>query len=197
MQRRWTKLFSRRTNPWPRLLLTVAMALSCAPQFPAPAAETSLTEYQVKALFLLNFTKYVDWPVGAFADGAAPITIGLCGENKFGDDLQKALAGKTVSGRAIVIRQIEKPEDFSRCHILFLSASEKKRAAEILAQLKDLPVLTVGEFEQFTDDGGVINFTKKEGNVRLEINLPAAQRAHLQISSKLLSVADVVKGKTK
>jgi hypothetical protein len=157
--------------------------------------EASLPEYQVKALFLFNFAKYVDWPVDTFAEAATPFVIGMIGESKIGDNLRKAVDGKNVSGRPIVVRQIEKGEDLGKCQILFVSVSEKKRAGEIANQLKGRSVLTVGESEQFTQQGGVINFTKKEGKVRLEIDLGAARQARLQISSKLLSVADSVTGK--
>jgi hypothetical protein len=161
----------------------------------ASGAEVSLSEYQVKALFLVNFAKYVDWPATAFGDAAAPIVIGVGGENNFGSHLEKAVEGKIVCGRAIRIVMAEKDEDFAKCHILFVSASEKKHLGEILGKVKELPVLTVGETEQFIGQGGVINFTKKEGKVRLQIDLNAARRAKLQLSSKLLSVADSVTGK--
>jgi len=159
-------------------------------------AETSLTEYQVKALFLLNFAKYVDWPPVAFAQSNTPILIGLYGEDKFGDALKKAVGGKTISGRGIIIQPIEKDDIWGNFHILFISDSEKKRLGEILLKIKTLPVLTVGETDQFLEQGGMINFVKKEGKVRLEINLNAARQANLQINSQLLKVADVVKGKT-
>jgi len=157
--------------------------------------EPVYTEYQVKALFLVNFSKYVSWPAGAFGDSAAPITIGVLGENKFGEHLSRAMEGKTAGGRAFAIRLVEKDEDLAGCQILFISASEKKRVAEILGKIKSLSVLTVGETENFLPQGGIINFAKKEGKVRLEIDLDAARRASLQISSKLLAVADSVRGK--
>ncbi len=159
------------------------------------AQPAALTEYQVKALFLLNFTKYIDWPAEAFAETNSPITIGVIGENHFGDDLAKAVEGKCVNGRKIVILPLESDKDFCKCHILFISASEKKRVSDIVARIKSRPILTVGETDQFTRQGGIINFTKKEGKVRLEIDLSAAQSAKIQISSRLLSVADVVRGK--
>jgi hypothetical protein len=163
----------------------------------AAVAETVLPEYQAKALFLLNFTKYVTWPADAFADTNAPITIGVYGENRFGDDLKKATAGKTAGNREIVVRQIESADDLRKCQILFISSSEKKRASEIIERVKAEPILTVGEADQFTEQGGIINFVLKEKSLRLEINLSAAQHVNLQISSKLLSVADVVKGKSR
>jgi hypothetical protein len=157
--------------------------------------DAAFTEYQVKALFLMNFTKYVDWPVNAFAGTNTPVTIGIYGSNNFGDELQKAVAGRNVNGRSLVLRQIDSLEAAGQCQILFISNSEKKNLAAILARIKTLPVLSVGETEQFTDQGGVVNFVKKDGKIRLEINLLAANEAKLHISSKLLSVADVVKGK--
>jgi hypothetical protein len=158
-------------------------------------AEPAMTEYQVKALFLLNFTKYVDWPPAAFAGTNSPIVIGVYGEDKFGDALTNAVEGKTISGRQIIIQPIEKDGDTGKCQMLFISDSEKNHLGEILDKIKVLPVLTVGESDQFLERGGMINFVKKEGKVRLEINLAAARQAKLEISSKLLGVADVVKGK--
>ena len=158
--------------------------------------ETSLTEYQVKSLFLLNFLKYVDWPPVSFGETNMPIIIGLYGEDKFGDALKKAVEGKTVSGRRIIIQPIETDNDLGKCHILFISDSEKKHLGEILAKIKTLPVLTVGETDQFLAMEGMINFTKKENKIHLEINLVPAQRVNLKLSSKLLTVADTVLGKT-
>jgi len=158
------------------------------------AADLSLSEYQVKALFLFNFAKYVDWPDEAFDSPNAPITIGLIGENKFGDYLVHAVEGKTIGGRPLEVRSIKGAEELPQCHILFISSSEKM-VAELLKKLQDLPVLTVGEQDQFTQLGGIIGFLKKDGKIRLDINLKAARQANLKISSKLLSVADSVKGK--
>ena len=157
--------------------------------------EVPATEYQVKAVFLFNFAKYVDWPAAAFTNASAPITIGVLGEDRFDDNLRRTVAGKTVNGRAFVIRHIAVDESTEGCHILFISDSEKKRLGEILDKIKARPVLTVGETGQFLESGGMINFVKKEGRIRLEINLDAARQAGLQISSKLLNVADAVKGK--
>lgn len=155
-----------------------------------------MTEYQVKALFLLNFTKYVDWPPTSFVETNTPIIIGLYGENRFGDALNKAVEGKTISGRRIIVQSIDRDDDLGKCQILFISDSEKSRLGEILDRVKALPVLTVSEIDQFLEQGGAINFVKKDGKIRLEVNLDAARLAKIQISSKLLNVADVVKGKT-
>jgi hypothetical protein len=160
-------------------------------------AEPSLTETQVKSLFLLNFAKYVEWPADAFVTSSAPIIIGLVGDSKLVAELARTVEGKRVDGRSILILPIQTPEDCETCHILFLGGTEKTALVEILNRIKMKPVLTVGETDQFLEQGGVIRFAKKEGKVRLEINLEAARQANLQISSRLLNVADVVKGKLK
>ena len=157
--------------------------------------ESSLAEYKVKALFLFNFAKYVEWPPEAFASADSPIVIGIIGENRFGNHLAKAVEGKSISGRSIVVRQIDKEEALLSCQILFISGSEKARLPQILDLVKTRPILTVSEIENFTQRGGAIGFVKKEERIRLEIDLEAAQRARLQLSSKLLSVADSVRGK--
>jgi len=174
-------------------LLVLAAALVAAGR--SPGADAPFTEYQVKALFLYNFSKYVDWPAAAFPQADAPITIGLLGENKFDSALENAVAGKTIGGRKIVIQPVKNEADWGKCNILFISASENRRLAEILDRVKALPVLTVGESSQFVRSGGIINFMKKENTVRFEVDLNAAQLAQLQISSKLLKVADTVHGK--
>ena len=161
------------------------------------SGETSLTEYQVKSLILVSLPKYVDWPSDAFANANTPIMIGVLGDSKFGAELAKTVEGQNVVGRPIIVRQIQTPEDSDKCHILFIGSSEKTHLADILGRIKAKPVLTVGETDQFLDQGGVINFVKKEGKIRLEINMDAARLANLQISSRLLRVADVVKGKSK
>jgi hypothetical protein len=175
--------------------LMVLLGLLAAPNRSICGDAPSLTEYQVKALFLLNFTKYVEWPAETFESADSAFKIGVVGEDRFGEDLKKAMTGKMVNGRAITVQQLGKEVDGSKFQILFISASEKNRLREILDKVKTTPVLTVGETEQFTQSGGVINFTKKDGKVRLEINLDAAHGAKLQLSSKLLGVADVVRGK--
>ncbi len=158
--------------------------------------EAPLTEIHVKALFLLNFAKYVDWPPHAFATADDSVAIGLIGEEKLGAELARTVEGKTVAGRRIAIQPIEKDDDLAKCHILFIAGSDRRRLGEILEKIKGLPVLTVGEADQFMEQGGVINFVKREGKVRLEINLAASRQARLGLSARLLSVADVVKGKT-
>jgi hypothetical protein len=156
---------------------------------PMAHAQMSMSEYQVKALFLCNFVKYVDWPGGA----TGPIVIGILGQDNFNDSLTNAVAGKNIDGRAIVIKHFSEGDDLSGCAILFVSSSENSQLSEILGKTGSLPILTVGETDSFLQNGGIINFMLKEGKIHLAINLKAAQKVNLQISSKLLSVADMVK----
>ena len=151
-------------------------------------AQISMTEYQVKALFLCNFLKYVDWPGGA----TGPIVIGVLGQDNFNDSLKNAVEGKNIHGRAIVIKHLSADDDLSGCAILFVSSSDNSQLSEILGKTSSLPILTVGESDSFLQNGGIINFLLKEGKIRLAINLKAAHKVNLQISSKLLSVADLV-----
>jgi hypothetical protein len=155
----------------------------------------SLTEHQVKALFLFNFAKYTYWPDEVFPQAETPITIGVLGDNALSDALSKIVDGKIVSDRKIVVVRMDKESDFKTCQILFIGVAEEKWQTGILTQIKTLPVLTVGETGQFLDQGGIINFTKNDAKVRLEVDLAAARLARVQISAKLLSVADVVRGK--
>jgi hypothetical protein len=174
--------------------LAIVLVLMCAETVGGDAMPAP-TEAHVKAVFLYNFTKYVDWPATVFPTSNTPITIGVYGENPFGEDLKNAVAGKLVGGRTVAVRQIGGAENLAQCQILFIGRSEKTHISEILATVKNLPVLTVGESDPFAENGGIVNFVKKDGRIRLEINLQSAQQANLRISSKLLSVADVVKGK--
>lgn len=176
-----------------RLLLLLAGSVAFLQSVECGLSSDAFTEYQVKALFLLNFTKYVDWPTNAFAGAETPITIGVVGENKIGAELEKIIPGRSANGRPIALKVIDNSSDLAQCQILFIGNSETKRQREILSSLRKAPVLTVGETGQFLDEGGMINFVLKEGKVRLEINLASARKANLQISSKLLSVADTVK----
>jgi len=152
-----------------------------------------IDEYQVKAFFLYNFARYVEWPSQSFKSNNDPIVICILGQNPFGSALDQATSGKVVEGRPFVVRQISDNRADCNCHILFVNSSERKRFRSMATALKGSGVLTVGETRGFTEDGGVINFKLEDGKIRLEINVDAAGQEHLRISSKLLSLAQIVK----
>jgi hypothetical protein len=150
-------------------------------------------EYQVKAAILFNFAKFVEWPVAAFPDSAAPIIIGVLGEDPFGSALDAA-KNKTVNGRKIQIKRFAKVQEVTACHILFISSSEKGRLAPLLRDLRDFPMLLVGDMEKFAQRGGMINLILQNDTIDFEINVDAVKRAGLRINSRLLNMARIVRG---
>jgi len=147
------------------------------------------SEYQLKAAFLFNFAKFIDWPPEAFPEKSSPVVIGVLGEDPFGEELKRTILNKSIADRSITNKPVGSIEEARRCHILFISTSEKKRLREIFDGLRGASVLTVGETDQFTETGGMINFVIKEKRIRFEIREDTARSAGLKISSKLLSLA--------
>jgi len=158
-----------------------------------PPQDPTLPEYVVKAGFLFNFAKYVEWPADAFEKADSPISIGIVGADPFGEDLDKALRNKTVKEHGFVIRRYTELSDIKLCHILFIPRTENGRLAEILKKTDSWAVLTVGEDEGFIKGGGVVNILIEKEKPRLEVNPEAADKAHLTINSKLLKVATIVR----
>jgi uncharacterized protein DUF4154 len=167
------------------LSLGVAAALAWTPTVRAQSA--AQREYEIKAAYLYNFIKYVDWP--SYGD---TITIGVLGANPFGSALAP-LNGKSVKGRRLTIKQVDSLRDAQKCQIIFVSSSERARLQEIFDNLKPARVLTVGEMQGFANGGGIINFVEENNKVRFEINPEAARQAGLSISSELLKLAKLVK----
>ncbi|MBU0909176.1 MAG: YfiR family protein [Proteobacteria bacterium] len=172
-------------------LTTMMLALVLCFTSYAEAEQLTSGEYQVKAVFLLNFAKFTQWPAGAFANEQSSIVLGICGDDDFGDALN-AIDGKTAKGRKLVIRKLGKGGNLQGCHILFISSSEKWRLQQILSELADQPVLTVGDMDHFAEQGGIISLRNEGKKIRLTINLASAQRADLKISSQLLNIATIV-----
>lgn len=156
---------------------------------PESRSAGKIREHDVKAAFLLNFARFVEWPPKAFPTPTAPLLIGIVGDNPFGDVLERTLEHQTVQGRPIVFRHIPDGEELSRCHVLFVSRSLENQYDKILERLQGLPVVTVGETENFVREGGVIGFAVVDDIVRFDINTRAAGTAGLKFSSKLLAVA--------
>ena len=150
-------------------------------------------EYQVKAAFLFNFAKFVEWPPEAFKGPDDPITICVLGQNPLGSALEDVVRNKTVANRTFAVRDVSSAQQASKCQIVFVTASERKRSRALLEDLKGRSILTVGEADDFTVNGGVINFKLKDARVRIEIDAAAAERAKLRISSKLLSLAEIAR----
>lgn len=154
-------------------------------------AQTS-EEYRVKAAFLYNFAKFVDWPPQVFKSPTDPIVIGVLGKNPFGDALAAVTAGKTLGSRPFQVHAVSDTRQAAACQILFVASSERKRLAALLGQIGGPGVLTVGDTDDFASEGGIVNFKIENGSVRFQINLEAARRQQLRISAKLLSLAEIV-----
>jgi len=165
----------------PALLLALLLAVPGVT--PAQTAE----EYDVKAAFLYNFAKFVDWPPAAFPD---PNNLKICvlGDDPFGGSLQ-TVAGEQVGNHKLQVARMDSTSKLAGCQILFISRSERERISQILAAVKGSPVLTVGDTQKFADDGVIINFILEGSKVRFEINTESAERAGIRISSKLLQLA--------
>ncbi|HEV7506588.1 MAG TPA: YfiR family protein [Thermoanaerobaculia bacterium] len=160
----------------------------------AAHAQAVAPEYDVKAAFLFNFTKFVEWPPTAFADERSPLKLCVLGENPFGKTL-RALTGEEVGGRKLLLTHLDNLNNLETCHVLFVSRSERDRLPKILADLQSAPVLTVGDTPGFIDQGGMINFILEASKVRFDVNQEAAERAGIKISSRLLALAKHVKGR--
>ena len=175
------------------LIAVVAACImaSIAPNAHAPPP--SAGEYQLKTVLLYNFVKFVEWPAESFADARSPIIIGILGNDPFVAIIDQSIKDKTVKGRKLMVKRLEKIEGVKVCHILFISSSEERYLPEIMKTLKDSSVLTVSEVKQFAQRGGIVNFIIKKNKIRFEINIDAAERAKLKISSKLLKLAKIVR----
>jgi hypothetical protein len=155
-------------------------------------AQTS-QRYNTKAQFLYNFTQFIEWPAQAFASAEAPFIIGILGDDPFGPLLNDNVAGEKVKNHPIVVQRYEDVKDIKNCHILFISNKGAGKLREILAALPNKNILTVSDIPDFATTGGIIRFMLIKKKIKLQINLPASKNAELNISPKLLQLADIVR----
>jgi hypothetical protein len=183
----------RRMQPW-RLR---AAAFLCASLFggaPAADAEDALiSETQIKAAFIYNFTKFIEWPKASFPANGKPIVIGILGETPLTAELGVIVAGRQVNGRPIVVTSVRTAEDLASIQVLFVSESEDTSFGELAPAIASNALLTVGESPGFAAANGAIVFVRLDGKLRFEINLSAAEQAGLKISGQLQKLAAAVK----
>ena len=170
----------------PRLLVAAFLAL------PAAAAPVPTGAAAVKAVFLFNFAKFVEWPPESFTSPEAPIVIGVLGADPFGGALDQAVSSETVRGRRVEIKRFRALDDMTACHILFISPSHAARVNDILKRLGRTGTLTVADAEGFAARGGTIQFRDEGGRLRFEISREAAERSGLKVSARLLNLASAV-----
>jgi hypothetical protein len=169
-------------------LLAVAMLVCIGAH--AENAPQGPSEYQVKAAFLYNFVKFVDWPATPAAQ-EGPIELCVLGKDPFGGAIERVIEGKTVNGRPLAVRRMAEIAGARSCHVLFVSASEAGHVGEIAKAVHGWSVLTVSEIDRFSERGGIITFLMEGQRVRFRINPKVAASAGLKISSKLLQLAVV------
>jgi hypothetical protein len=161
------------------------------------AAQDALPEADLKAAVLYNFTKYVEWPADAFASADAPLVVGVFGDESFTTTLRTLLADKTAHKRSFTVRRLNSNADARNCNILFFQAQEARRMGQLYDTIKLLPILTVGESDEFMENGGMVNLFFEDKQVRFEVHPPTAERAKLTVSSRLLRLAKIRKGGVK
>lgn len=173
-------------------MLTAVLLLAFTARGGTPA---KYREYQVKAIWMLNFTRYVDWPTNAFATKEAPCIVGVLGKDPFGDELEAAFMKKSIKGRPFVLRRVHREAEAAQCHMLFVPATERRTWRDMQAAMTKAPILAIGEADEFLDQGGIINFLIKDASIAFEIDLHAAQRAGIKFDANLLKIASKVKGR--
>lgn len=151
----------------------------------------SVEEHEAKAAFIVKLINFVQWP-NAAAQNHGSLMLGIIGADATSDALQRLASGRSVDGRTIVVRRLNPQSDYTACDVLFIGESERDQIATLLERIRNRSVLTVGESDRFGQQGGIVNLVLGEGRIRLEVNLHAAERAHLQISSSVLSLATIV-----
>lgn len=172
------------------LALTVCLCMQAvviAPVF-GQTGNAPTREYEIKAAFLYHFARFIEWP-----EEAEQEQIALCvlGEDPFGKTLDD-LEGKEVRSKTLTVRRLERGREAQRCHVLFISSSERERLPQLLDTLRTAHVLTVGETDTFAREGGAIRLFEARNKIRFEVNLEVARRAGLTVSSRMLKLADVI-----
>jgi len=170
----------------------VARGLILLLTFVCTASRAAPSEYQLEAVFLFNFTQFVEWPAQVFEHNDSPLLICVVGEDPFGDYLDNIVRGEIVGGHPLIIQRHRDTDKVAQCHILFFARSEQNTYKSVLQTVKDRSVLTVAGFEGFALSGGIIRFVIVDNKLRLRINLNAMREARLNISSKLLRQAELI-----
>ena len=160
----------------------------------SPQPKTA-SEYEIKAAFLYNFGKFVSWPADEIKDSEKPFVLCILGQDPFGPLMDQMVLGKPVQDRQLAVRRPTTAAETNGCNILFISQSEKERVSSVLQALDARSVLTVSEVDQFLEHGGIINFRNDQNKIRFDINVTAAERGKLKISSQLLKLARRVVGR--
>ena len=173
-------------------ITALLLAVHFSPAIRTVYAGQSPTEYQIKAAYLFNFLKFVDWPGNAPADPRGKWVIGFLGNSPVGGELALLAEGKSVAGHELLVKKFRVTDNLRECNILFVSASEEKHLPSILNSLEGSSVLTVADMGNFIGHGGMVQFVVEGDRMRVAIDVGATSRARLKVSSKLLALAQAV-----
>jgi|SRR5579872_616659 len=175
-------------------LVTLLVSFCLAVAGPTGLAAQAPTEFQVKAAYLFNFLKFVEWPEDGGSDPHGKWVIGFIGESPIDGELAHLAEGKNVLGHELLVKKFQAADNLRACNILFITDSEKRRVPAILVALRGSSVLTVADMDNFVGSGGMVQFVVEDARVRVAIDVGATGRAHLKVSSKLLALAQIVSG---
>ena len=156
------------------------------------AYSQAISEDQIKAAYLYNFAKFVEWPEASFPDASAPIHLCLLNDPSIGAQLIQIVKDKQISGRSIAIVPIQNAEQARGCQILFINSAQSWQVEHVIKVLQGASVLTVGEAAGFVEQGGIVNFVVQNDQVHFQVNHRAATQSRLRMSARLLSVAKLV-----
>jgi hypothetical protein len=178
-----------------RLTACLMLVLLWLAGVPAFSQETPVPEADLKAAFLYNFTKFVEWPPEAFPREDSRFTVGVFGDEEFTSTLRTLLQDKKAQahGHPFLVRKITSAQDAKSCQVLFFRESETRRFSQLYDSIKKLPILTVGEGSEFLDAGGMFSLFFEDKQLRFEVNPAPAENAKLSVSSKLLRLAKRVR----
>jgi YfiR/HmsC-like len=191
---RLTRCCRSLSHPILRLLLCAVFLLTafCSPACAQISAAQGLpSESELRAAFVYNFAKFVEWPPESFSSLSDPLELCISGDEVLLSDLRRMANGKTIGGRSSHVRAVD-DDQINGCHVLYIGSSHARRAQHMLAAAGGGTALTIGENEAFIADGGVISLVFDGNRIRFEVNLKAAQSARLKVSSKLLTLATSV-----
>jgi uncharacterized protein DUF4154 len=160
-------------------------------------AQAPSREYQLKAVFLFNFTQFVNWPAHAFENAESPLVIGIIGENPFGAYLAQTVSGEKINGHPLAIQYYKNEEEIKSCHILFVNIRETNKLEQALEAAQGRNILTVSDQPDFLKHGGMVRFVTNNNKIKLQINMEACKESKMVLSSKLLRLAEIIKNPVK
>ena len=172
------------------LIKHIALILLIGMHAPMPEQAQVTREYQLKAAFLYNFCQFVDWPANAFTRNDEPLIIGVFGDNPFGHYLDETVKGEKIDQHPIVVKYYDNNEN-GKCHLAFIALNDPEQSSEIVKTLKGKSTLTIGDQRWFLEQDGMIRFVNSDNKIRFQINVDAVKEAGLEVSSKLLRLADI------